>query len=46
VYIFYQNHPAYKDAHDVNDITKGEEHVIIDEWGNEILPPHFPYYIP
>ncbi|KAM3370468.1 hypothetical protein ACQJBY_018037 [Aegilops geniculata] len=35
-------------AHDVNDITKGEEHVrnpIINEGGNGILPPPF-HYIP
>ncbi|KAM0891934.1 hypothetical protein ACQ4PT_026097 [Festuca glaucescens] len=33
-------------AHNVNDITKGEEHVsipIINESGNGILPPHFQY---
>ncbi|XP_037449661.1 probable inactive histone-lysine N-methyltransferase SUVR2 [Triticum dicoccoides] len=39
---------ANRPAHDVNDITKGEEHVsipIINKVGNGILPPPF-HYIP
>uniref|UniRef100_A0A453P3U9 Histone-lysine N-methyltransferase SUVR4 n=1 Tax=Aegilops tauschii subsp. strangulata TaxID=200361 RepID=A0A453P3U9_AEGTS len=39
---------ANRPAHDVNDITKGEEHVsipIINTVGNGILPPPF-HYIP